>query len=320
MIDDANQGLSGSGITVTMANGSGLFADMAELVGDYTAAIELKNIKYSGMTLGTDENPVAATMSTTCVGKETTQVRQAYLEAVKTAANSLTANSTTASATPLNDVYGYIIDLFVRTNAGGSSLLLQTAAANRIYDDGQNEDVMGGGANMTFTLGQGVKLDDAKNLLKAFRIVFFDRTNNGKVYAEARLDSTSVQTVLGSDGTTQYQVPMKIWIPESTETVDSTTTTYTPAHYAGEAVAQEVNGVEQTEAVISGEKPVITALTQNAATSVSVLVYIDGTNLTNADVANAATSMTGKLNLQFSSDADLKPMDYSPLKEPKPAS
>jgi len=58
----------------------------------------------------------------------------------------------------------------------------------------------------------------------------------------------------------------------------------------------------------------ITELTQNQAKAVSVLVYLDGENITNADVAaTAATSMTGSLNLQFSSSADLVPMEYGQL-------
>lgn len=61
---------------------------------------------------------------------------------------------------------------------------------------------------------------------------------------------------------------------------------------------------------------VITALTQNTAQAVSVLVYLDGETVTNADVsATGTTSMTGSLNLQFASSANLVPMEYTPLME-----
>ncbi len=61
---------------------------------------------------------------------------------------------------------------------------------------------------------------------------------------------------------------------------------------------------------------VITALTQNTAQAVSVLVYLDGETVTNADVsATGTTSMTGSLNLQFASSANLVPMNYTPLME-----
>ena len=52
----------------------------------------------------------------------------------------------------------------------------------------------------------------------------------------------------------------------------------------------------------------------NTATTVSALVYLDGANITNADVAaTASTSMTGTMNLQFASSANLVPMEYTPL-------
>ena len=49
----------------------------------------------------------------------------------------------------------------------------------------------------------------------------------------------------------------------------------------------------------------------------SVLVYLDGSNITNADVAsNGMQSMSGTMNLQFASDADLSAMEYGDLHTP----
>jgi hypothetical protein len=57
---------------------------------------------------------------------------------------------------------------------------------------------------------------------------------------------------------------------------------------------------------------VITALEQNTVARISAYVYLDGETVTNADVAAlTSTSANGKLNLQFASDAILKPMEYS---------
>ena len=77
----------------------------------------------------------------------------------------------------------------------------------------------------------------------------------------------------------------------------------------------------KTEATAGQEVPktdnVIMPLTQNSAHRLSVLVYLDGTKITNASVAaTAATSMTGSMNLQFSSSATLVPMDYADLHTP----
>lgn len=62
---------------------------------------------------------------------------------------------------------------------------------------------------------------------------------------------------------------------------------------------------------------VIMPLSQNLAQRLSVLVYLDGTKVTNGSVAaTAATSMTGSMNLQFASSATLVPMDYANLHTP----
>ena len=59
----------------------------------------------------------------------------------------------------------------------------------------------------------------------------------------------------------------------------------------------------------------IMKLDQNVAEQLSVLVYLDGNEVDNADVAaDVAQSMAGSLNLQFSSSADLKPMEYTDLR------
>lgn len=58
----------------------------------------------------------------------------------------------------------------------------------------------------------------------------------------------------------------------------------------------------------------IIALAQNEAQKVSALVYMDGENIDNSAVANGMSSGTLNLNLQFHSDATLKPMENSALK------
>jgi hypothetical protein len=56
---------------------------------------------------------------------------------------------------------------------------------------------------------------------------------------------------------------------------------------------------------------VITPLAQNTERNLSVLVYLDAVNLMNENLsATTATSVTGVMNLQFASDADLHSIDY----------
>lgn len=60
---------------------------------------------------------------------------------------------------------------------------------------------------------------------------------------------------------------------------------------------------------------VITALTQDLVQKVTALVYLDGSVVNNSTVAaNSMHSMTGTLNLQFSSSAELLPADNTQLR------
>jgi hypothetical protein len=60
---------------------------------------------------------------------------------------------------------------------------------------------------------------------------------------------------------------------------------------------------------------VITSLTESTAQRITALVYMDGSQVSNADVASDSTqSMTGTLNLQFSSSATLTPAENTALR------
>ena len=73
--------------------------------------------------------------------------------------------------------------------------------------------------------------------------------------------------------------------------------------------------VKLTGLAEDADKDNIVALDQNVAKAVSVLVYLDGEQVDNADVANAASSGTLNLNLQFSSSAALIPMKNTALEQ-----
>ena len=80
-----------------------------------------------------------------------------------------------------------------------------------------------------------------------------------------------------------------------------------PADIPGETV-------EGDATLVRAEDNTIMPLIQNTATKLSVLVYLDGETITNADVAASGTqSVIGEMNLQFSSDGNLTPMNYTPL-------
>lgn len=200
----------------------------------------------------------------------------AKLAAVTTAVSNLQYEADAAADTTITDTYGYVLDMAFRTNAARSYLKLQTAAAQRIYQEGStNADTQGSGSNITFTYGEGeaaVTADQATKLLQAVRVVFFN-PEDGSIYATAKLSTPNMTTP------NQAKADLVVDIPEG------------------------------------GEADKIVDMTQNQATKVSILVYLDGENIDNAAVSNGSKTGTAmKLNLQFSSSAELVPMENSALK------
>lgn len=275
----------GKGIEVVMKTGGGVYADVADHCGDYNASITIAEISYGGLSV-TNVNARMKTAGTT----------PTYLATLSGEVANKQPENTSAEAMPVSEFYGYILDFVFRTNASNSDLLLQTEGIDRIYDENSNPETMGHGSNMTFsTDSPSFSNDQIKSLMSNIRIVFFDPTDTGdtasgegastsgaatgKVLAYARLDATNAA------------------IDENGALVAS-------------VVLCDADGVIRT----GDDATTIKALNQNEATPISVLVYLDGLNLTNADVAyEVAKSVTGKMNLQFSSSATLVPMENGDL-------
>jgi len=260
---------------INMPSGSGVFADIADFTGNYSASFKMK-VSYGSLSVNANAEMYATAGAGTL-----------YLDQVKTNTASYSAgDGTTTTAKPITTFYGYILDLAFRTNASGSYLQLQPTAVDRIYSDGTNTGTMGHGATMTFqtdspTFGEA----GVKALMANIRIIFFD-TADSDIIAYAKLDTGNVTSANGA-------VTMPIML-----TKDDTST------------ADIVSNFE----IAKGDNQIM-ELEQNTAKALSVMVYLDGKDMTNADVAaDAAQSMYGSMNLQFSSSADLKPMEYADLK------
>ena len=284
----ANKYMEDREIKMNVPSGAGVFADIADFTGDYSAPITIPQISYEVIEL----EDVPATM------KADTTLDTAYINAISDEMNAIVASGGTG-ATSLSDMYAYAIDLAFRTNAADSDLLLQTEAADRIYDDNTNAETLGGGSYMEFTVASGYKLETAKALMACVRVVFMS-TNNGNasqtaptIYKVAVLDVDNLETT--ASGT--VKVPLKL------------------AEYA-------ISGDELVISTDSEGKPVfatentITSLSQNVQQNVTALVYLDGNKADNATVANGDYSLTGHMNLQFASSAELKPMEYTDLHIP----
>jgi len=269
---------SGS-LALTILPEGGVYADIAEHAGDFSAGVTLSNIDVPGVG---DDISVKASMSTVTAG-----TGKPYLAAVGTVMGGYSAPASSSEDLVISDFYGYIIDLAFRTNASNSKLQLQPDGIDRIYsgqnpgvDDANNINTMGNGASMTFSKGSdGFSDDQMKNLMKSIKIVFFtpdaSTATTGTVVGYAALDA---------DNATNTAEGMKAKLMM----VDAT----------GKATGSND----------------IMDLVQNTPTALSVLVYLDGNTVKNEDVAIGEASMVGTLNLQFSSSAALVPMDYTPLK------
>ena len=258
------------GLQLIIGSGAGVYADIADFCGDYSASVKLSQISYGGMSV----KNLDATMSTQ------TNQDTPYLTAVKNGVPTYFAGAGSTASAAISDYYGYIIDLAFRTNAAGSSLRLQQEAIDRIYSEGtSNEATMGHGASMTFTPVGTFTDNQVKSLMNCIRIVFFN-TDDNTIIGYAKLDSEKAT----NPATGGIKMPL---------------------------VMTDDKGVAKT----GDDATIIMSLEQNTITELSVLVYLDGEKVTNADVATGASSMTGSMNLQFSSSAPLDPMDYTPLKE-----
>lgn len=278
--------MADGGAMVEMPDGSGVFAYIGSVAGNYAAATQV-TVKFGGL----DLKDMPATIKTKATVDTT----------VPTALNAVTANGDQSGDVSLSDTYGYALDMAFRTNAASSYLKLQTAAAQRVYSDGTSEATQGGGSTMTFkadtdnATGKAVlKEAQVVSLMQAIRVAFID-PEVGTLYGIATLENITT----GDDGSMKGELTLKdvgnLNTAEKTFDLDKRTAN-------------------------NGEEAKLMQLEQNTAKKLTVLVYLDGHGVDNGDVANAASSMTGTLNLQFSSSAKLQPMENTALRNmEKPA-
>lgn len=337
--------LQGGGLTITVGSGSGLLSDIADFVGDYTATVAVKDVTVGtyhvdsmdvGMETKTNENPP---ILTACSNKLSAQE---LIEATGSSA--------------ITDYYGYAIDLAFRTNATNSSLQLQTDPANRIYNDGssQNEALQGGGSYMTFKTEAGLSATKMVKLMNGVRVVFMDKSQN--VLKLAKLDTTLGKNNYAqfTEGQTDNNFAYLNAFPMGTATTYQKSDIISKAEYDNlpetgtvefKTAADGTNTVtaklylyefsmttkpnadgtttHQTGGITIGKQiasPAITALEADVPMIVTALVYLDGSVVNNSMVAaSALQSMTGTLNLQFSSSATLMPAQNTDLQKGKTA-
>lgn len=168
-------GALANGMELVMGEGSGLFAEIAKVTGNYSASNKI-DVAYGDLKV-----TGAAVVMKTNVAQDT---------AVGTALQGIQANAAvTGNTRYITDTYGYVIDLAVRTNAANSKLQLAKDGVQRVYTDATNTETMGGGSTMTFESvkdnGNAVLQDvQVQRLMEAIRVVFFN-PDTGDIYGYA---------------------------------------------------------------------------------------------------------------------------------------
>ena len=284
---------------VDFTSNSGVHADFAEVVGEYQSEI---NLSISSESVGLD-----------------VEAENVKLRAVKDAdvagvnlydklQNQPSSSGGDTSANPITDMYGYRLDFGFRTNAAGSSLMLQTTPVDRIYSDNTdaNSETMGHGSTMTFEILEGATFTQAqaKKLMTGVRIVFIDGAGN--IIAVGVLNQNPTTDTYGSTANGGIISPITLYKPAFV--ADGTQYKF---DLANSTPVSDVTKDSEDNVIAQA----IMDLTQNEATQLSTLVYLDGDVVDNSMVpADAIYALKGSLNLQFSSSADLKPMDYTQFK------
>ena len=204
-------------------------------------------------------------------------------------AATISSEAPVVTSTEITSLGGYAIDLAFRCNAQTSDLQLQIAPEQRVYTDSISGDLQGGGSYMQFSSQDaGMTAGRMVTLMDAIRVTFLDV--EGKILAMAKLNTSnrSVQP----DGSIKANLYLYDF---STARGDN-----------GQPIV--VVGARRTGDVK------ITELEQNIPKAVTVVVWLDGNIVDNTMVsAEYASSLSGILNLQFSSSADLIPAGNSSL-------
>ena len=310
--------------TPTISILSGVYCDVADLTGNYsaTAAMEV-DVEYSGISLKGETLEVV--MATAANEKNVGGISGFYLSMVLNQLSTVKASGEEAGVTVITDIYGYAIDLAFRTNAADSSLLLQTDAKDRVDENyGEDSVTRGNGSYMEFKSGHvDFTIQQVANLMQSVRVVFL--TDEGNIFGVAALDvDPTLVPVMDGENPVIYDETKHYFYKEVVE--EDATVKYAMQFTAGEIVNKDGELYVRAELALYGfsvdadgiltlgdklASDVITTLDQNIAKAVTTLVYLDGDTVENKDVAISGNSMTGSMNLQFASSAELDPMDYT---------
>lgn len=345
--------LISGGVKIGVPSGSGILADIADYAGNYAAVVTLKNIEIKGIPIGddglavtittvTNKNPVylsdcssALRGATVTSGKGSSSMTDFYGYALDLAFRTNAANSQLLLQTePENRVYegekenealqggGSFMSFTTGTGTGiSANKMVKLMSGIRIAFMDHDQSVLG---IATLDCGLGKNLykpltDEIKSTHSDLdykdMAYYLDASKGGvqqsDLITQAAYDALPEKSEVAYDEASG-EIKAKLYMREFSRT-EST------AHTSEEV--EKNGGPFYTGGITIGDKvasKAITKLVQDSPKAVTAVVYIDGSVVTNATVAaNAQYSMTGKLNLQFSSDATLMPAQNSALRDGK---
>lgn len=178
----------------------------------------------------------------------------------------------------LMDVFGYAVDMAFRCNEE-TELLLQTAPALRVSGDSETPQTQGEGSYIRFT-SEELSADRIARLMDVMRIGFLDNQSN--LIAIAKPNASNYYE-------TDTGVEAPIYLYDYSVLNDGTI-------YIGERL---------------DDQSAIIPLADDTATILTIVVWLDGDYVENSMASISGKTVTGSLNLQFASSANLHPSNQT---------
>ena len=186
----------------------------------------------------------------------------------------ITSGNGTEAEVALDDVFGYAVDMGFRCNES-CDLLLQTAPEDRVEENLDLVTTQGGGSYMRFDSEQLTK-EQILMMMDALRVAFLD--NQSHMIALAKLNTSNYSEI-------DSAISAPLYLYEHNVSADGSIS-------IGERKDEQIK---------------IMSLTEDIPAVLTVVVWLDGDHVDNSLASISGMSMTGALNLQFSSSADLLP-------------
>lgn len=341
-VSEALKLINDGGVVIGVPHGSGLLANIADFAGDYAAKVNLENVKIKDYKFDTLTVTISVTGETPSYLSECSRgMRSATVATSSGTSNTMTdfygyaidlAFRTNAADSklqlqtePENRIYegstqnaslqggGSYMSFATSSTISATKMIRLMSGVRVVFMDDQQAVL--GIATLDCTLGKNLYAKLTEEIKKLYDLdysgmAYYLNASTGGVQQSDLISEADYnklpETAAVEYDTTTGELKAKLYL-HSFEMTKST-------NHSKEEIAANNGEDFYTGGItigdkLSGKNDFITALTQNIAKKISTVVYIDGSVVNNSMVAaNARYSMSGKLNLQFSSSANLMPM------------